>query len=102
MRVSAAIGLLGALAACPGPDPGFVRVSLEPAVNPFGPADPLWAPQPHRDHPYQLELSADGAKLYVALQGIEDEPGNEVVVVDTASETVLRRIRVGSGPTGLA
>ena len=91
-----------ALAACSGGSPGFDLVSLEPEVNPFGPADPLWTPQPHRDHPYQVELSADGGKLYVALQGVEDEPGAEVAVVDTAAETVLRRIPVGSSPTGLA
>jgi YVTN family beta-propeller protein len=101
VRLSAAFTLL-ALAGCPGPEPGFERASLQPAVNPFGPPDPLWAPQPHRDHPYQVELSAAGDKLYVALQGVEDEPGDEVAVVDTASETVLRRIPVGSGPTGLA
>ncbi len=98
MRVTLAL----ALCACSGGGPGFDLVSLQPEANPFGPQDPLWTPQPHRDHPYQVELSADGARLYVALQGVEDEPGSEVAVIDTASEAVLRRIPVGSSPTGLA
>ncbi len=90
-----------AFACAPEPAPPFQRISLQPGPNPFGPGDPLWAPQPRRDHPAALALSRDGARLYVALQGIEDEPGSDVAVVDTATERVLRRVRVGSSPTGL-
>jgi DNA-binding beta-propeller fold protein YncE len=78
------------------------RRSLKPGANPFDSRHPLWAPQPHRDNPYALALSADGSKLYVVLQGVEDEPGHEVAVVDVANERVLRRVEVGSSPTGIA
>lgn len=80
----------------------FERVSLVPGPNPFGADDALWSPQPHRDHPLALALLPSGDKLYVALQGVEDEPGHHVAVVDVASERVLRRIEVGSSPTALA
>jgi YVTN family beta-propeller protein len=76
--------------------------SLSPYDNPFGPSDPLWAPQPRRDNPLEVALDRDGDKLYVTLQGVEDEPGDRVAVVDTGSERLLRKIRVGSSPTGLA
>ena len=76
--------------------------ALRPYENPFGPSDPLWAPQPRRDHPLELALSRDGDRLYVTLQGVEDEPGEYVAVVDTGSEHLLKKIRVGSSPTGLA
>ena len=55
--------------------------ALRPYENPFGPSDPLWAPQPRRDHPLELALSRDGDRLYVTLQGVEDEPGEYVAVV---------------------
>lgn len=90
------------LSACAESEPAFERISLVPGENPFSPSDALWSPQPRRDHPLALALSAGGDKLYVALQGTEDEPGREVAVIDTASEAVLRRIRVGSSPTALA
>jgi DNA-binding beta-propeller fold protein YncE len=82
-------------------EPPFTRQSLSPANNPFGPSDSLWSPQPHRDHPLSLALSADGNKLYVTLQGIEDDPGSEVAVVDLVQGRAVKRIRVGSSPTGL-
>lgn len=91
-------------AACAGERKGeetFAHVSLSPYPNPFGPGERLYAPQPHRDHPYAVTLSADGRKVYVALQGNEDEPGSEVAVLDAATGTTLRRVRVGSGPTAL-
>jgi len=75
---------------------------LQPYPNPFGPSDPMWAPQPRRDHPLEVALSQDGSRLYATLQGVEDEPGNAVAVVDTEAERLLGKIRVGSGPTGLA
>lgn len=91
------------VAGCAAPEePPFERISLSPGPNPFGPTESLWSPQPRRDHPLALALSQDGTKLYVALQGVEDEPGSEVAVVDTLRETVLHRIRVGVSPTSLA
>ncbi|HQY60143.1 MAG: hypothetical protein IPF92_16750 [Myxococcales bacterium] len=78
------------------------RRTLEPGPNPFGPGEPLWAPQPHRDHPGALAITPDGRKLYVALEGTEDEPGSEISVVDTASARVTTRIRVGASPSAIA
>lgn len=80
----------------------FERVSLSPYPNPFGPSDPLWAPQPHRDRPLELVASADGATIYVALQGLVDEPGSHIAAVDATSGELTARIAVGSSPTGLA
>ncbi len=105
--VLAGLALAGlALAACgeaaPGPADPWAPRSLEPEPNPFTPADPLWAPQPHRDRPRAAALSADGQTLYVALAGHEDAPSSEVAVVDVASRTVRRRVRVGRAPVALA
>jgi len=80
----------------------FQRISLEPYPNPFDSTHVLWSPQPRRDHPLALAISPSGDKLYVALQGVEDEPGKHVAVIDTASERVLRRIEVGSSPTAMS
>lgn len=99
MRVALLAAL--SLAAC-SDGAGFERVTLVAGDNPFGPEDSLWAAQPPRDRPTELVLSGDGARLYVALQGSEDEPGHEIVVVETASGRALHRIEVGSGPSGLA
>jgi len=99
--LAAAAGLCGVLTTCSDTEPEW-KASLSPGSNPFGPAHALWAPQPHRDHPYALTLTPDGSKLYVALQGVEDEPGGHVVVVDAIQERVITRITVGRGPTGIA
>jgi YVTN family beta-propeller protein len=103
MRLGA-LALALALTGCSdGEERGAIeRRELQPYPNPFGPSDPMWAPQPRRDHPLELALSQDGSRLYVTLQGVEDEPGNAVAVVDTEGERLLGKIRVGSGPTGLA
>jgi YVTN family beta-propeller protein len=90
-----------ALPTCTDAEPDW-KVSLAPGANPFDADHWLWAPQPHRDHPYALAISADGSKLYVALQGVEDEPGSEVAVVELAEEKVAKRIAVGASPTGIA
>lgn len=102
MRRAFVLFALCALGCSDGEERAPDKRSLEPYDNPFGPGDPLFAPQPRREHPLELALSADGDKLYVTLQGLEDEPGSAVAVVDTASETLLKKIRVGSSPTGLA
>lgn len=89
--------------ACGEPAPSDpARHSLVPGPNPFGPDHPLWAPQPHRDRPLAVALSHDGKKLYVTLQGTDDDPGHEVAVVDTVRERAIGRIAVGASPTGLA
>lgn len=104
-RRAALASLALALAACAGPatapDPWAPR-SLAPEPNPFGPADPLWAPQPHRDRPRAAVLSRDGATLYVVLTGQEDLPSHQVAVVDVASRAVRHRIDVGRAPIALA
>ena len=103
--MTARLVLIVALSACaeppPSPDPWAPR-SLSPYPNPFGPDDPLYAPQPHRDRPRAAVLSADARLLYVALTGTEDAPGDEVAVVDLAARAVTRRISVGRAPVALA
>ena len=44
--------------------------------------------QPFRSHPRSLALTADGAKLYVALPGRESYPDWRVAVVDTSTRRV--------------
>lgn len=101
---SAAILLCTLASGCGDGEPEQVsdRVSLRPGKNPFDSSHPLWAPQPKRDRPYQPVVSKSGTKLYVSLQGQEDEPGSHVAVVDTVQSKLKRRISVGSGPTGMA
>jgi streptogramin lyase len=82
------------LAACDGWEPRH----LQPYPNPFGPGDEGWAEQPHRDNPLEVLTTPDG-RVWVTLQGSPDEPGRHVAVVDGGD---VRRIAVGSGPTGLA
>lgn len=67
---------------------GFERETLQPVPNP-NPAPEL---QPRRDHPSDVEISADGRKAYLTLQGSEQEPGTEIAVVDLETSRVLRRI----------
>ncbi|MDQ8186637.1 hypothetical protein [Pelagicoccus sp. SDUM812002] len=66
----------------------YERTTLEPVANP----NPAPEPQPRRDHPADVELSADGSKVYLALQGSELEPGSQIAVVDLETKKVLKRI----------
>lgn len=86
----------------PAPRGAWAPHSLPPEPNPFTPADPLWAPQPHRDRPRAVVVSPDGATLYVALPGLEDVPGDRVAVVDVRAGRVRKRIQVGRAPVALA
>jgi len=78
----------------------YVRENLSPVKNPH--PDP--PPQPRRQHPYDVEIAAEGKKVYVGLQGSELEPGSEVAVYDVAKDKVVRRIRLKPpgepGPAG--
>lgn len=80
----------------------FEHRTLRPYPPLFGPGDPLWTPQPHRDRPLRVAVTPDGRKAYVTLQGYEDQPGHEVSVVDLQTRSVLKRLSVGSSPTGVA
>ncbi|MFO0568519.1 MAG: YncE family protein [Polyangiaceae bacterium] len=102
MRRTLLLVALFAVGCSDGEERAPEKRSLSPYPNPFGAEEPLYAPQPRRQHPLELALDRDGDKLYVTLQGVEDEPGHQVAVVDTASERLLQKIEVGSGPTGLA
>ncbi len=68
------------------------------SLPPVAANNPHPEPQPRRDRPERVTLSADGAKAYVTLPGTEAEPGDELAVVDVAAGTVIRRIEVGSRP----
>lgn len=72
----------------------FVARDLPPVAN----NNPAATPQPRRDRPTRLALSADGRRLYVTLQGSEAAPGHELAVIDVATKKLLGRIPVGSRP----
>lgn len=89
--------LVALLVGC-SPLPDSLR-SLEPYPNPVGPGHPMYAPQPHRDHP--AEVAVDGAgRAWVSLPGTVDLPGSELAVVDGGH--VERVALEGSSPVGLA
>ncbi|MCC7536193.1 MAG: YncE family protein [Deltaproteobacteria bacterium] len=94
--------LVGCGDEAPVPGNPWTPRSLDPVPNPFGPDEPLWAPQPHRERPRAAVLSSDESKLYVAMQGREEAPSHVVAVVDVARGAVTRRIRVGRAPVALA
>jgi len=75
-------------------DTKFVARDLPPVAN----NNPSATPQPRRDHPTRVALSADGRKLYVTLPGSEAAPGHELAVIDVATERVIKRIPIGSRP----
>jgi YVTN family beta-propeller protein len=72
----------------------FVAHDLTPVAN----NNPNPEPLPLRDRPGRAVLNGIGTKLYVTLQGTELDPGHEIVVIDTATEKVIKRIPVGSRP----
>jgi len=72
--------------------------TLSPDPNPLAAPDPLWSPQPHRDRPRAVCASPDGAKAWVMLPGIEDDPGSDVAVVDLAREAVVERVHLAPSP----
>ena len=73
--------------------------------------NPAPEPRPIRPRPFDVVLSADGSKAYVALLGTEMVPGSEVAVYDLARDAFVARIPLkpdgeagppGSGPFRLA
>jgi YVTN family beta-propeller protein len=48
------------------------------------------------ERPWGIALSPDGKLLYTA-----NGPGNDVSVVDLATQTVINRIKVGDRPWGV-
>jgi DNA-binding beta-propeller fold protein YncE len=72
----------------------FKANDLTPVVNNV----PNSVAQPRRDKPGRVALNADASKLYVTLQGTENDPGNRLAVVDTASRKLIKHIQVGSRP----
>ncbi len=100
--VIAALVALAWTGCTPPATDAFEHRTLAPVPPIFPPSDPLYRAQPHRDRPLRVAVNADRTKAYVTLQGLEDEPGHEVTVVDLANGRALRRIEVGSSPTGIA
>ncbi|MBW1649583.1 MAG: hypothetical protein JRJ44_02675 [Deltaproteobacteria bacterium] len=76
----------------------YKKADLTPVKN----NNPYPEPQPHRDHPQSLALSADGVKLYITLTGNEAEPGNQIAVFDITLKKVIKKIKVGLSPYYLA
>lgn len=72
----------------------FKENDLTPVVDnvPYKPAPP------QRDKPTRVTLNKDATKLYVTLQGTENNPQNKLAVVDVLTQKVIKRIDVGSRP----
>lgn len=70
--------------------------------DPLTAADPLWSPQPHRDRPRSICVSADGGKAWVLLPGTEDDPGSDLAVVATGDGSVLKRVTLRQSPWACA
>ncbi|MCP4499859.1 MAG: beta-propeller fold lactonase family protein [Deltaproteobacteria bacterium] len=70
--------------------------------NPFGEDDNRWSLQPRRDKPQEVVLHPNAAKAYVSLPGTPDDPSRTIVVVNTETGAVEKRIEVGYGVSGLA
>ena len=66
----------------------YQRANLAPVANPH----PAPEPQPVREHPYDVAINAAGTKVYVALQGTELLPGNQLAVYDVVKDQVIGRI----------
>jgi YVTN family beta-propeller protein len=49
------------------------------------------------DRPWGITITPDGKKLYTA-----NGPSNDVSVIDTGSLTVVKRIKAGTSPWGVA
>jgi len=54
-----------------------------------------------RQHPQSIEVSSDGATLFVGLAGTLLDPGHEVLAVNATDGAVRARIPVASSPQGL-
>ena len=94
---------LALLDGCPAPPtPSAAPRELTPTPNLFGPGEPLWSAQPHRDRPSAIVASVDGRTLWVALAGTESDFGRELAEVDASTLATRRRVRVGPGPFALA
>lgn len=66
----------------------YVRENLTPVANP----NPAPEPHPIRAHPYDVAVSGDGRRVYVALQGTEINPGDALAVYDVATDCITKRI----------
>ncbi|HEY3450808.1 MAG TPA: hypothetical protein VGK67_30910 [Myxococcales bacterium] len=66
----------------------FERENLTPVANPH----PNPERQPVRERPYDVEITPDGKKVYVALQGTERLPGHVLAVYDVERDAVTKRI----------
>lgn len=86
-----------ALAGCTEPSAPKIT-TLHPDANPMPSTDPLWSPQPHRDRPRQACVLPDGSRAYVMLAGIEDDPGQNIAVVDLNAAKTTERIHTPGAP----
>ncbi len=76
----------------------WTRQSLTPVENPNVDA----ITQPARLKPLRVIALKGGKKAYVTLSGKEIHPGSEVAIIDIEKGRESGRIKVGSGPTGIA
>jgi DNA-binding beta-propeller fold protein YncE len=94
--------LLGAACDSGAPDPvgpaADTWENLAPVPNP----DPFARPQPLREHPYAVTMTADGTLALVTLRGSEVEPADRAILIDVPGRRVRSEFIVGSRPTAVA
>jgi YVTN family beta-propeller protein len=91
-------GHVGALALSPDEQILYVLIPTSGEFVKIPLSDPSTQTRIHVGHtPYDVALSADGAKAYVSNWG-----GAEVAIVDTAALTIVGTVDVGKNPEGLA
>jgi len=100
-RVLSALATIAVASCGNAPMADFPRRTLTTLRNPYR-GDRGYFAQPRRDRPLRVAVSPDGATAVVTLQGLEDEPRDEISIVDLTTRTVRGRVRVGSSPTGVA
>lgn len=59
-------------------------------------------PQPMRDNPYAVAMTANGQTALVTLRGSELEPGDAVALLDVRGRSVRARLTVGARPHAVA
>lgn len=102
----AALAVGYAVPACSGHDnspPTVDKQHLEPPESLFREHRPTkFAEQPNRAKPRAVAAAPNRSRVYVALEGSVERPGQKVVAIDVDRRTVVRRYTVGHRPSDLA
>lgn len=80
------------------PEESQWRKNLTPVVD----HAPQTSLRPFRYRPYRIAALQGTTKAYITLPGTENYPGSEVAVLDTRTQTIKTKIKVGLFPYGIA